>query len=73
MNEEQEARLRKMLQAARPPIGAQDPARNLWPAMQRRLGAKAAATPWFDWALAGGLAVFIVFFPGAIPVLLYYL
>jgi hypothetical protein len=73
MNGEQEARLRKMLKAARPALGAQEPAGDLWPAMQRRLRSKPNAPSWFDWALAGGLAVFIATFPGAIPLLLYYL
>ena len=73
MNGEQEARLRKMLKAARPPIGAGELGRDLWPAMQRRLGAKPAAPPWFDWVLAGGLTVFIAVCPSAIPVLLFYL
>jgi hypothetical protein len=31
------------------------------------------AVPWFDWALAGGVALLAVAFPAAVPVLLYYL
>lgn len=49
------------------------PARDLWPAMLRRMEQKAVAPPWFDWALAGGVALFAMAFPAAIPVLLYYL
>jgi hypothetical protein len=41
--------------------------------MLQRLDAQPAAPPWFDWALACGLAVFAVVFPAAIPVFLYYL
>jgi hypothetical protein len=29
--------------------------------------------PWFDWALLGAVAVWLGFFPRAIPLLLYYL
>jgi hypothetical protein len=31
------------------------------------------SVPWFDWALAGGVALFAVAVPAAIPALLYYL
>ncbi len=53
-----------------------EPARDLWPAVLRRLDADAAqrhAVPWFDWALLGGLVVFAASFPATIPVFLYYL
>jgi hypothetical protein len=50
-----------------------EPGRDLWPAMQRRLAARPVVPPWFDWALAGGLAVAVVAFPAWIPVFLYYL
>lgn len=56
-----------------------EPARDLWLAMQARLNAQPAlaaklrAVPWFDWALAVGLAVFALTFPAAVPMLLYYL
>jgi hypothetical protein len=70
----------KLLQNALPPI--EDTAgerRDLWPAMQRRLRAESVPAavkvrvPWFDWALAGGLAALLALFPAWIPVLLYYL
>ena len=48
--------------------------------MQRRLRAESVhacaaqvRVPWFDWALAGGLALLLAAFPAWIPVLLYYL
>jgi hypothetical protein len=53
--------------------------RDLWPIMRARLSRESdgamqiKAVPWFDWALAGGVAVCAVAFPAAIPVLLYYL
>ena len=52
---------------------------DLWPAMLRRLRAESlperakGRVPWFDWALAGGLALLLAAFPAAIPMLLYYL
>jgi hypothetical protein len=70
----------RLLREALPPVtedaGA---ARDLWPAMQRRLHAEAAPVevkmhvPWFDWALAAGLVALLALFPAWIPVLLYYL
>ncbi len=72
--------MEQLLRGAIPPIGAsQEPAHDLWPAMQARLSAqppltaKLRSVPWFDWALAAGLAVFALAFPAAVPMLLYYL
>jgi hypothetical protein len=71
----------QLLRKALPAIG--DSAKSspdLWPEMQRRMRAESGAlvpeklhVPWFDWALAGGLAVSLALFPAWIPVLLYYL
>jgi hypothetical protein len=48
--------------------------RDLWPAMLRRLDERRTVhVPWFDWALAGGLAAVLALFPAWIPMLLYYL
>jgi hypothetical protein len=47
--------------------------RDLWPAMLTRLEARPAQVPWFDWALLAAVAAWLLFFPGAIPVLLYHL
>jgi anti-sigma factor RsiW len=79
MNEHDEDRMKKLLQQALPPVEAEpEPARDLWPAMLRRLDAKQAAPApifwsWFDAALLAGLAVFAIFLPASIPVFLYYL
>lgn len=69
-----------LLRNSIPPIGEGDePPHDLWPAMQARLNAqpplavKLRSVPWFDWALAAGLAVFALAFPAAVPMLLYYL
>jgi hypothetical protein len=80
-NREQETEnLAAMLRNAVPPVGEDARLeRNLWPQMQARLhedagnAARLKAVPWFDWALAGGLALLAVAFPAAVPVLLYYL
>jgi hypothetical protein len=48
--------------------------RDLWPQMLERLDQqRPARVPWFDWALAVLLSAALIFFPGAIPALLYHL
>jgi hypothetical protein len=71
MNSHEEDRMKQLLKQALPPTGDPEPERDLWPAMLQQLDAQPAAPPWFDWALAGGLAVFAVVFPASIPVFLY--
>jgi hypothetical protein len=84
-----EKRIKELLREALPPVASDaEPARDLWPALLRRLdngpGTEAAPArtqprsipaklPWFDWALIAGLIVFAAFFPATVPVLLYYL
>ena len=69
-----EARIKKLLQQALPPVEpAPEPRRDLWPAVLKQLDEKQAAPPWFDWALLAGLVGLVAFFPTAIPVFLYYL
>jgi hypothetical protein len=70
--------IRTLLQQALPPVGeSPELARDLWPGLKRRINEAPApaqqAIPWFDWALAGGVALVAVAFPASIPVLLYYL
>lgn len=72
--------MERLLREAMAPVGENaELGRDLWPEMQRRLRQEAAPAarlrmvPWFDWALAGGLAVFVVVAPVSVPVLLYYL
>jgi len=73
-------RLETLLRRAIPPIEDDPvPPHDLWPAMRARLNSdhqlatRLRAVPWFDWALAAGLAVFAIAFPAAVPMLLYYL
>jgi hypothetical protein len=67
-----EDRIRHLLKEALPPMRDIEPRHDLWPRMLARLSER-AMPPWFDWALAGGLAVVAIVFPSAIPVFLYYL
>jgi hypothetical protein len=82
MNKSQQDRLKNLLRTAIPRLHHElEPARDLWPAVLRRLdetpepspGLLSRPIPWFDWVLAGGLAIFVVAFPATIPLLLYYL
>jgi anti-sigma factor RsiW len=81
MNKDDQDRMKKLLQQTLPPVkGDSEPRRDLWPAMLRRLDARAAAPAlacfngvWFDGALAAGLVALIAFSPASIPVILYYL
>jgi len=73
MNAHDEERMKQFLKQALPPMGDAEPGHDQWPAMRQRLAARPTAVPWFDWALAGGLAVFALAFPASIPVFLYYL
>jgi hypothetical protein len=76
MNEHDQKRIEQLLKQSLPPVSAQftaDLRRDLWPAMLKRLDARSAAVPWFDWALLAAVIAWFAFFPGAIPVLLYHL
>ncbi|WP_348262768.1 hypothetical protein P8935_23630 [Telmatobacter sp. DSM 110680] len=77
MKEQDEDRIKSLLREALPPVNdSVEPARDLWPAMLRRMekqSVRAASVPWFDWALAGGLVAFAAIAPRTIPVILYYL
>ena len=73
-------RIEKLLQDAIQPIGANhQPNRDLWLDLRHRIreapspAVAIRAIPWFDWALAGGLAIVAVAVPASIPVLFYYL
>jgi hypothetical protein len=39
----------------------------------QRLSEQPLRVPWFDWALAAIVSAALIFFPGAIPALLYHL
>jgi hypothetical protein len=74
MNELNEERMKKLLQQALPPVeGEPEPGRDLWAAVLKRLDAKPAPAPCFDWALLAALVALIACFPASIPLFLYYL
>jgi hypothetical protein len=70
---EQDDDVKRLVKAALPPIENTDPRRDLWPELQRRLEAAPARFAWLDWLLAAGAAAWLLFFPRAIPALLYHL
>ncbi len=73
MNRDEQDRIEKLLRQALPPVNAEtEPARDLWPAVLRRLDER-QAPPWFDLVLAGGLVALGALFPASIPVFFYYL
>ena len=63
----------QLLRKALEPVGERETERDLWPAMRQRMEEHSPAPPWFDWALACGVAVFALAFPASIPVFFYYL
>jgi hypothetical protein len=79
MTEHNDDRIKELLQQTLPPVAPDaELARDLWPAVLRRLDAAPTRglpqkLPWFDWALIAGLIVFAASFPATIPVFLYYL
>ncbi|PYT91633.1 MAG: hypothetical protein DMG36_17505 [Acidobacteria bacterium] len=72
-HQENEKELQALLKQALPPAQNTELQRDLWPQMLRRLDAQPLRVPWFDWALAALVAAALLFFPGAIPALLYHL
>jgi hypothetical protein len=70
MKENDYKEVEKLLREALPPI---DPnlRRDLWPLMLNRLGGS-PALPWYDWALLGGTAGIVAFFPRLILLFAYH-
>jgi hypothetical protein len=71
--EENDKEIKELLQQAIAPVKNTELRRDLWPQMLVRLDQQSVRVPWFDWALAAILSAILVFFPGAIPALLYHL
>jgi hypothetical protein len=66
--------LRELLKQAIPPVRNAELQSDLWPQLLQRLNQQQPLrVPWFDWALAALAAAALLFFPGAIPALLYHL
>lgn len=73
MKPDDQDRISNLLKLTLPPVEDNpELARDLWPAVLKRLDGK-PATPWFDWALLAGVGVFAAVSPAWIPVILYYL
>jgi hypothetical protein len=72
-DQENEKELRALLKREFAPLKNAELQRDLWPQMLRRLDAQPFRVPWFDWALAAATIAALLFFPGAIPALLYQL
>ena len=72
-NEENHKEIKDLLRQAVSPVRNAELQRDLWPQMLRKLDERSSHVPWFDWALAAILGAVLLFFPGAIPALLYHL
>jgi hypothetical protein len=70
MTENDYKELKKLLQESLPPMDS-DLRRDLWPQMLSRLGAS-PGFPWYDWAILGGTAGVVAFFPQLILLFAYH-
>ena len=74
MNPQDDKALRDLLKQSIAPVPDAELRRDLWPQMLQRLDAtQPVRIPWFDWVLAALASAALIFFPGAIPALLYHL
>jgi hypothetical protein len=64
--------VRDALQQSLPPVNT-ELGRDLWPAVLRKLEARPALMPWYDWGLIGMSAGLFLFFPRLILVFAYHL
>jgi hypothetical protein len=72
MNEYDDCQIREALKRSYPPINT-ELSRDLWPAVLRKLDARPARVPWYDWALIALTASVLVFFPELLLVFAYHL
>ena len=72
MNEYDDRQIREALQQSFPAVNT-ELHRDLWPAVLRKLDARPARVPWYDWALIGFSASVLLFFPQLILVFAYHL
>jgi hypothetical protein len=72
MTEQDDPQIREALLQSFPPVNT-ELNRDLWPAVLRKLDARLARVPWYDWALIGLSASVFLFFPQLILVLAYHL
>jgi hypothetical protein len=72
MQEHDAEKVRESLKLVFPPID-QELQRDLWPLMLRRMETPIRVVPWYDWALAGAVAVLFVLVPKLALLLAYHL
>jgi hypothetical protein len=72
MTEHDDLEIHEALKQAFPPVNT-ELRRDLWPAVLRKLDARPARVPWYDWALIGLSASLILFFPQLLLVFAYHL
>jgi hypothetical protein len=73
MNQLDDKQFKELIKAAIGPMGEQGPARDLWPAMLRKLDEPRIRFSWFDWVLAALAVLLCILVPEALPGLLYHL
>jgi hypothetical protein len=72
MTESDDRQIREALQQSFPPVNT-ELHRDLWPEVLRKLEARPAGVPWYDWALISLSATVFLFFPQLILVFVYHL
>jgi hypothetical protein len=72
MNGHEERELREIL-SSNVPRARTELRRDLWPQMLRRFDERPRRVAWIDWALVATIASLLLFFPKAIPMLMYHL
>jgi hypothetical protein len=72
-NDQNHEELKTLLRKVIPAVKDTELQRDLWPEMLEKLSEQPLRVPWFDWALAAIVSAALIFFPGAIPALLYHL
>lgn len=73
MSEADNEKIRELLKKAIPAISERELKHDLWPRMLGRLAERPVRVPWFDWALAAVVAMWFLFYPGALPLVIYHL
>jgi hypothetical protein len=76
MTQNEQERMQQLLKQSMRPVAERVAAElggDLWPAILKRLDSRPVNVPWFDWALLAAVAMWLLFSPRAIPLILYYL
>lgn len=72
MTEYDDRQIREVLQQSFPSV-SRELRRDLWPTVLRKIDARPARVPWYDWVLIGLSASVFLFFPQLILVFAYHL